>query len=147
MRSHRQDRDARRARGAVELGVADPGRARHLAVASLASQLQHELVHLPEAGRAHRLPVGDEPAVGVHRQAAADLRCPFGQQLLLLPSAQKPFSAMWMTSAPASVSWSCTTSTSSGLRPASSYAARDAYTVGASTCSTAAHVECTSCAP
>ena len=40
------------------------------------------------------------------------------------PSAQKPFSAMWMTSAPASVSCSWTTSTSSGPMPAFSYAAR-----------------------
>ena len=36
------------------------------------------------------------------------------------PSAQKPFSAMWMTSAPASVSCSWMTSTSSGPMPASS---------------------------
>ena len=36
------------------------------------------------------------------------------------PSAQNPFSAMWMTSAPASVSWSWITSTSSGPIPASS---------------------------
>src|SRR5207302_1839083 len=46
------------------------------------------------------------------------------------PSVQKPFSARWMISAPASVSWSWMTSTSSGPIPDASYAAREASTVG-----------------
>ena len=63
------------------------------------------------------------------------------------PSAQKPFSARWITSAPASVSCSWMTSTSVGALPAISYAARDASTVGPTVSSTGSHGLCTSNAP
>ena len=67
--SGREDRDAGGAGRAVELRVADLRIAGHLPVAGLAAQLQHDLVHLPQARRADRLAVRDEAAVGVDRAA------------------------------------------------------------------------------
>ena len=61
--------------------------------------------------------------------------------------AEKPFSARWITSAPASVSCNWITSTSSGPMPASSNAARDASTVGPGVCSIGSQGLCTSNAP
>jgi hypothetical protein len=36
-------------------------------------RLESHLVYLPQSGRADRLAVGEQPAVGVHRQPAVDL--------------------------------------------------------------------------
>src|SRR5215472_2119111 len=58
--SGRDDGHPGRARRAVELAVADLGRPTHLTVACRAPQLEHQLVDLPEAGGADRLPVRDE---------------------------------------------------------------------------------------
>ena len=79
-----EDRDAGGAGGAVELGVADLRVAGHLPVAGLAAELAHDLVDLAQPRRADRLAVGDEPAVGVHRQRAVDLGGAVGDQRLLL---------------------------------------------------------------
>src|SRR5581483_5315389 len=74
VRSAREDRAGTDAGGAVDLRVAHARVARNLARAGVAPQLEADLVDLPKARRADRLAVGDQPAVGVDRQAAADLR-------------------------------------------------------------------------
>ena len=83
-RSGREDRHAGGAGRAVELRVPDLRVAGHLAVARLPAQLEHDLVHLAQPRGADRLAVGDEPAVGVDGQAAADLERAVGDQRLLL---------------------------------------------------------------
>ena len=57
------------------------------------------------------------PSVFTGRRPSISV-APWASSASCSPSLQNPFSAMWMTSAPASVSWSCTTSTSSGPMPA-----------------------------
>ena len=90
-RLERQDGRRRGAGRAVDLREADPRVARHLAVAGLAAQLAHQLVHLPQARGADRLAVGDQPAVGVDRDRPVDLGGAVGHQLLLLAvGAQNP---------------------------------------------------------
>jgi hypothetical protein len=61
------------ARGAVNLGEADAARSGDLPIAGLAAQLEHDLVHLPQTGRANRLAVGETTAIRVDRKAPADL--------------------------------------------------------------------------
>src|SRR5262249_48004934 len=79
-----EDGDAGGAGRTVELGVADLGVARHLAVAGLTAQLAHPLVDLAQPRRADRLAVGDEPTVGVDRHRAVDLGRAVGDQRLLV---------------------------------------------------------------
>src|SRR5258707_11537644 len=69
---------------AVDMGEADPGVARHLAVAGRAPELGHDLVDLPEPRCADRFAVGQAAAVGVDRQDATDLGHAPRQPLLLL---------------------------------------------------------------
>src|SRR3546814_2044795 len=68
----REDRDGGGAGRAIDLRVADARVAGHLAIAGLAPQLEHQLVHLTEPGGADRLAVGDEPAVGVDGQRRSE---------------------------------------------------------------------------
>src|SRR4051794_10962329 len=63
---HRAGADARRP---VHVREGDPRVPRDLTAARVAAQLQDVLVHLPEAGGADRLAVGEAAAVGVDRQA------------------------------------------------------------------------------
>ena len=78
-----QDRDRRGARRPVELGQGDPRLVGYLPIARGAAQLVHQLEHLPQSGCADRLAVGEQAAVGVDRQPAADLGDSVGEQGLL----------------------------------------------------------------
>src|ERR1044071_9347593 len=80
----RDDRRRRGTRRAVQLSESDTRFAGDLAVARLAAQLPYQFMNLAQAGRADRLAVGDQAAVGVDRHRATDLRRTVGQQLLLL---------------------------------------------------------------
>ena len=74
---------------AVDLGEADPRGPRDLALAGLAAQLEHDLVHLAQPRGADRLAVGQAAAVGVDRQPPADARgAALDQRLLLAVLAQ-----------------------------------------------------------
>src|SRR5688572_18613959 len=79
-----QDRAGPDARGPVDLRVAHPRLAGDLPVTRLPAQLQDDLVDLAHARRADRLSVGEQPAVGVDRQPAADLGVAPGDHRLLL---------------------------------------------------------------
>src|SRR5439155_15496182 len=88
--SCRQDRDAREAGSAVDVGERRARRAGDLAHAGVTAELQDVLVHLPQTGRADRLAVGEAAAVGVHRQRTADLGGTFGDEALLLAVRAQP---------------------------------------------------------
>ena len=83
-RSAADNGNARGARCAIKLRIADLRIARNLAFTSTPAQLQHQFVNLAQAGSADGLAVGDEPAVGVDWQTAADLGDAIGNHLLLL---------------------------------------------------------------
>src|SRR5215207_825773 len=77
------------ARGAVHLREADAGGARDLPLARPATQLQDDLVHLPQSGGADRLTAGEASAVRVDRKPAVDpRRAALDQRLLLAVLAQ-----------------------------------------------------------
>ena len=117
--SGRHDGDAGGARRTVELAVADPGCARAPAArrpaprscstSSWSWRRPDAPIGSPLAMRPPSVLTGRLPPISV-APSASSASCS--------PSLQNPFSAMWMTSAPASVSCSWTTSTSSGPSPA-----------------------------
>ena len=88
-------------------------------------------MELAQPGGTNGLAVRDEPSVGVDGSGPPISVSPSVISFSCSASSHSPFSAMWMISAPASVSWSWITSTSSGPTSARSYAAFDASTVGA----------------
>ena len=75
---------------------------------------------LAQAGRADGSPLAMRPPSVLTGSGPPISVAPSAISFSCSPSAQKPFSAMWITSAPASVSWSWMTSTSSGPMPACS---------------------------
>jgi hypothetical protein len=107
---HRLERQHRRrggARRAVELSEADPRSSGHLTVAGLAAQLPHGswICRNPEA------PIGSPLAISPPSVLTGMAPCisvaPSASSFSCSPSAQNPHSAMWMISAPASVSHRC----------------------------------------
>src|SRR5205085_4451544 len=77
------------ARRAVDLGEPDAAPAGDLPVARVAAQLQNDLVHLAQAGRADRLAVGQAATVGVDREPARQCcRAALDQLLLVAVLAQ-----------------------------------------------------------
>ena len=65
------------------MGEADLRGSGHLSCAGAALQLQDDLVHLPQSGRADRLAVGQAAAVGIDRQPTGGRGLAEVEQLLL----------------------------------------------------------------
>src|SRR5262245_65047545 len=79
-----KDRHAGGAGCPVELRVSDLRIAGHLALPRPTAQLHHHLVDLPQTRSADRLAVREQTAVGIHGQAATDLKRSVGDELLLV---------------------------------------------------------------
>ena len=106
------------------MGVSDFRVIANLSSTAFAAQLHTDLVDLAQTRGAHRLAIGETAAVGVDRQMAVNASCTVAQQLFLL--------AVFTEAIFSQVSCNWITSTSLGPIPASSKAAFDAVTVGAS---------------